>query len=54
MQEYQAVFVYAGLMLFIFLSGLAWNKYRKNVKRKFRMINYHSSSDTHDHKVNIA
>jgi hypothetical protein len=45
MAEYQALFVYIGLLFTVFVVGLAWSRYRKAILRKFRLINYRHNDD---------
>jgi hypothetical protein len=49
MNEYKALALYVGFLMLVYIAGLAWNKYRQNLKRRFRIVNYHDSSDSGNH-----
>ena len=46
--EYAALAVFATFVFIVFMGALAWNKYRKNLKKRFRLINYHETKEDHE------
>jgi uncharacterized membrane protein YciS (DUF1049 family) len=49
MNEYLAILIYAGFALVIFVIAMFWNKYRQFLKRKLRILHYHSDTDKAQH-----
>jgi hypothetical protein len=53
MNEYETIGVYAAFSLIVFGMALIWRKYRDSMKKRFRLLNYHSKNDN-DKSVHIA
>jgi ABC-type nickel/cobalt efflux system permease component RcnA len=51
MNEYVALAVFASFVLLVFMGGLAWSKYRRYLKKKIPLINYHETKDDHEHEA---
>ncbi len=45
MNDYAAILVYAGFALTLFIIAMLWHQYKDFLKKKFRIINYHSDED---------
>lgn len=45
MSDYEAIGVYAAFALIVFSVGMIWRYHRDAIKKRFRLLNYHSKSD---------
>ena len=45
MSDYQGIAAYAVFGVLVFTFAMIWRQYREAVKRRFRLLNYHSKSD---------
>jgi hypothetical protein len=43
MNEYITLAVYTGMLFAIFIGGLGWNRYRKEIKRRLHLTDYRRS-----------
>ena len=51
MNEYEAIAVYAIFALLVFAVAMLWQRYRITIKKRIRLVNYHSDHERHsDHK----
>jgi hypothetical protein len=50
--EYIGLLAYAAVAFVVFVGGLAWNRYRKDIMRRFHLREYrHAGLDNHAPQV---